>query len=385
MNFWQVKKSSLTSESQLYNPKVRRLGNALRFEVNFKNLTTKLFKHSSINKNMNYLIIIIILISFLVTYLITPILIKYLKRIDITVKDQNKEGKPLIPISGGLAVLAGTFAGLLIFIFFRTFIYPISSGLILNDTNLKFLFAGMISLLIITLVGFLDDIIIRKDKESSTGLRQWQKPLFTLIAAIPLMVVSAGTNHMTFPLLGRIEFGILYPLLLVPLGVVGAANMVNMLGGYNGMETGIGIISIGMLGLYAYINNSLMAGLIALTVFSSLIAFYIYNKYPAKILPGDSLTYLLGATMAVIAILGNIEKAALILSIPFFIEFILKSRSKFQAQSYGYFKYGKVKIDTKKIYSLPHILAKTGKYTEKEITHSLILLEIIFGILIWVI
>jgi len=353
MNFWQVKKSSLTSESQLYNPKVRRLGNALRFEVNFKNLTTKLFKHSSINKNMNYLIIIIILISFLVTYLITPILIKYLKRIDITVKDQNKEGKPLIPISGGLAVLAGTFAGLLIFIFFRTFIYPISSGLILNDTNLKFLFAGMISLLIITLVGFLDDIIIRKDKESSTGL--------------------------------RIEFGILYPLLLVPLGVVGAANMVNMLGGYNGMETGIGIISIGMLGLYAYINNSLMAGLIALTVFSSLIAFYIYNKYPAKILPGDSLTYLLGATMAVIAILGNIEKAALILSIPFFIEFILKSRSKFQAQSYGYFKYGKVKIDTKKIYSLPHILAKTGKYTEKEITHSLILLEIIFGILIWVI
>ena len=112
---------------------------------------------------MEYLELITIITSFLVTYLLTPALIRYLKRINLIVKDQNKEGKPLIPISGGLAVLAGTFAGLLIFIFFRTFIYPISSGLILNDTNLKFLFAGMISLLIITLVGFLDDIIIRKD------------------------------------------------------------------------------------------------------------------------------------------------------------------------------------------------------------------------------
>jgi len=334
---------------------------------------------------MEYLELITIAVSFLVTYLLTPALIRYLKRINLIVKDQNKEGKPLVPISGGLAVLAGTFAGLLVFIFFRTFITQETFGLILNDTQLKFLFAGMITLLIITLIGFLDDAIIKKDQESSAGLRQWQKPILTLTAAIPLMVVSAGTNHMTFPLLGRIEFGILYPLLLVPLGVVGAANMVNMLGGYNGMETGIGIISIGMLGLYAYVNGSLLAALIALTVFSALIAFYFYNRYPAKILPGDSLTYLLGATMAVIAILGNIEKAALIVSIPFFIEFILKSRSKFQAQSYGHYKEGKVKVDTEKIYSLPHILGKTGRYTEKQITYTLILFELIFGLLIWVI
>ena len=163
------------------------------------------------------------------------------------------------------------------------------------------------------------------------------KPLFTLIAAIPLMVVNAGFTIMYLPFGFRVELGILFPLLIIPIGVVGASNMVNMLAGYNGMEAGMGIVYIGMLGLFAYINNRDVAALIALVIFFSLLAFYIYNKYPAKILPGDSLTYLLGGSIAVIAIVGNIERAAIVSSVPFFIEFILKARGGFKMQSYGYY------------------------------------------------
>lgn len=323
-------------------------------------------------------------ISFLIVWFMTPWLIRYLNRISLVVKDMNKEGTPLVPISGGLSVMAGVFAGLMIFVFFRTF-FPSTTGLVLDDTSLLHLFAGITTILIISFVGFIDDLIIDKSHDRSSGLKQWQKPLITLSAAIPLMVVSAGHSVMWLPFLGKTHLGLLYPLLFIPIGVVGAANMVNMLGGFNGMETGMGIVYTGMLGLYAYFHQSYIGALISLITFTALISFYYYNKYPAKILPGDSLTYLLGAILACIAILGDMERAALIVSIPFFIEFFLKARSKFRAQSYGYYKNGKVCSKYGKIYSIPHIFTRTGNFTEKQITWFMILIELGFSSLIWTI
>ena len=256
------------------------------------------------------------LVSFLVVLYLTPWLIRYLRRIGLVVKDQNKKNKPLVPISGGMAVMAGLFMGIMVYLFFQTFYFHY------GEPNI-YLLSGLTTIIMITFVGFVDDLLI-KSKEESSGLKQWQKPVLTLTAAIPLMVINAGVTTMWIPFLGKTDFGVIYPILLIPLGVIGAANMVNILAGINGLETGMGIIYIGMLGLYSYINGTDVATLIALLIFSSLIAFYIFNKYPAKILPGDSLTYLLGASIAVIAILGNIERAAIIASIPFFAEFILK-------------------------------------------------------------
>ncbi|MBS3168843.1 hypothetical protein J4216_06960, partial [Candidatus Woesearchaeota archaeon] len=155
--------------------------------------------------------------------------------------------------------------------------------------------------------------------------------------------------------------------------------------GYNGLGTGMGIIYMGMLGLYAYLNDRNIAALIALVVFCALIAFYFYNRFPAKILPGDSLTYLLGASITVVAITGNIEKAAIVSSIPFFIEFFLKLISKFKAQSYGHYYKGKIKVNHNKIYSLPHIFAITGRYTEKQIVYFMMLIQLFFSSLIWLI
>lgn len=335
---------------------------------------------------MNYLVLIYGIVSFIVTYFTTPWLIKYLKRIELLVKDQNKKDKPLVPISGGLAVLVGVFGGLLLFIFYRTFFFESRSGLIINDKNLMLIFASMISLLIITLIGFLDDLVIKRSKDNSIGLRQWQKPLLTLAAAVPLMVINAGSKEMWLPFIGTVNMGIIYPLILIPIGVVGASNMVNMLAGFNGMEAGMGIIYVGMLGLYAYINKSYIGAIISLVVLFSLMAFYLYNKYPAKILAGDSLTYFLGGFLAIIAIVGNLEKAAIISSIPFFIEFILKARHKFNAKSYGYYKNGKIQSWHKdKIYSLPHLFTRTGKFTEKQIVCFMIIIQLVFSSMIWLV
>ncbi len=334
---------------------------------------------------MNYFIFFCAFVTFLTTFLLIPWAIKFLKRIGLEVKDQNKASLPLVSLSGGLAVLVGIYAGFFTFIFLRKFFFSTAFySITMEPNNLALLFAAMTSLFIVTFVGFIDDLIVHKSKDRSGGLTQWQKPLLTLAAAVPLMVMKAGETTMYLPFFGPVNFGIIYPLVLIPIGVIGAANMVNMLAGFNGMEAGMGIVYFGMLGFYAYINQSYLAALIALFIFTALIAFYWFNKFPAKIFPGDSLTYLMGGGLAIIAIIGNIEKAVLICSIPFFIELVLKARGKFKVQTYGCEKNGKIfSRSGNKIYSIPHILTRTGKFTEKQITYAMILMELVFASLIW--
>jgi UDP-N-acetylmuramyl pentapeptide phosphotransferase/UDP-N-acetylglucosamine-1-phosphate transferase len=93
----------------------------------------------------------------------------------------------------------------------------------------------------------------------------------------------------------------------------------------------------------------------------------------------------LGAVIACIAILGNIERAALISSIPFIFEFFLKARGRFKKQTYGYCEDGKVHSLYRKIYSIPHFFTRTGKFTEKQVVYIMIFIQLIFSSLIWLI
>ncbi|MEK6923194.1 MAG: hypothetical protein AABW84_00650 [Nanoarchaeota archaeon] len=326
---------------------------------------------------MNFDFILLIAVSFITTFLMTPFIINYLRNIKLQVKDVHKQGEPSVPRSGGIAVLTGIIASLFLLVFINVFIKQTTQDII-------YLLAAIITLTLITFIGFFDDLRIRIDSRGEGGLKQWQKPLLSLPAAIPLMAVVAGTTVVALPFLGKVNFGLLYPLVLVPIVVVGAANMVNMLEGLNGLGTGMGLMYTGSLGLFTYYNQEYIAAAIAFAVFGSLLAFWKFHKTPAKILAGDSLTYLLGATIAVIAIIGNVEKAALIISIPFFIELILKLRGGLKKTTIGRVnENGKLESKYDKIYSLPHIWMRTGKFTEKQIVSYLILIELFFSILIW--
>lgn len=327
---------------------------------------------------MKFILPFCIILSFFVTFFVTPVIIKYLVKINVVVKDVHKKLKPLVPRSGGIAVLIGMISALMAYVFVQTFFYKstISSQV--------YLLAAIISMIIITIVGVFDDLLVRLKKGVYIGLEQWQKPLLTLPAAIPLMVVMAGTTIVCIPFFCPINIGIIYPLILIPLGVVGASNMVNLLEGLNGLGSGMGLIYTFMLGLYALVHGNDTAVIIAFTSFAALLAFYYYHKYPAKILAGDSLTYLLGAIIVSIAVLGNMEKAAIIISIPFFIEVILKARGGYKKETIGFLnKNGKLQSKYNKIYSLPHIWMRSGKYTEKQIVYFLMIFEFLCSLLIW--
>ncbi len=315
--------------------------------------------------------------AFLITLIAAPVSIRYLRKIGLTDIDMNKKDKPVLPRSGGVIVSIGLFMGIMTYIFIQTFFF-------MQSANVIFLLAAVISIATITFIGFIDDLLGAMTEKTYKGLKQWQKPLLVLPAAIPLMVVNSGIDTMHVPLIGNIHLGLLYPLLLIPVAVVGAGNMVNLLAGFNGLETGMGLVYTGMLGAFAFYHGREIAATIAFVTFASLLAFYFFNKYPSRILPGDSLTYLLGAVLACIAILGDMEKKVIIAAIPFFIEFAFKLRGRLKKQSYGQYKDGKIISLYDKIYSLPHIFTIKGKFTEKQVVYFMILIELVFSSLIWV-
>jgi UDP-N-acetylglucosamine--dolichyl-phosphate N-acetylglucosaminephosphotransferase len=244
------------------------------------------------------------------------------------------------------------------------------------------------SILIITFVGLLDDInvkskavITKEGLDIRVGFPQWVKPLLTLPAAIPLMVVNAGDTVMALPFIGNVNFGIFYPLILIPIWVVGASNAVNLIGGFNGSESGMGIVYLGTLGLFALINGSI-GSVIFLISFAALFGFIKYNWSPAKILPGDSLTYLLGSVVATGVVVGNMEKIGLIVMLPFIIEFFLKLRSRFKASCLGKLRPdGKLNPPYDKIYSITHVIMQIRPFTEKQVTILLIIIALIFSII----
>ncbi len=326
---------------------------------------------------MFWIVIFSMVLSFFTVWSLTAPMKKFLERVGILGIDQQKPEKPRIATSGGVLVISGVLLSGFLFIGVNTFFLN-------KTTNLSYLLAAYNSILIITMVGFLDDINMRaspiKNKGLNShriGLKQWQKPLLTLPAAIPLMAVRAGDTTMSLPFLGDVEFGIFYPLILIPLAVVFVSNATNMLAGMNGLEAGLGFTSILTLGVYAFSIGSTEAAIIALTASFGLLAFLKYNWYPAKFLPGDSLTYLIGACFVSVVIIGNMERFGIIIFMPWIIEFFLKLRSKFKARSLGNLqKDGTLSAPYKNIYSLTHLVMKGGRLKEYQITSLLLIIEI---------
>ena len=156
--------------------------------------------------------------------------------------------------------------------------------------------------------------------------------------------------------------------------------MSNLLGGFNGSESGMGIVYLFFLSIH-----SLIAGNIGVVIFltsaAALLGFMKYNWFPAKFLPGDSLTYLIGTVVAAGVIVGNMERVGVSMMFIFVVEFFLKMRSKFKASSLGRLrKDGKLDPPYKKIYSITHAIMKIRPMTEKQVTLCLIGLQILVAL-----
>jgi len=324
---------------------------------------------------MSSYLLLPILVSFFVTLFLLPKWIRKATKFGFVGQDMNKYRNVRVSEGGGIVVVAGFILGILIYVAINQFIFN-------SQARLIEIFAMMTSLLILAMIGLIDGSLGWK-----IGLRRRVRVVLCLFAAIPLMVINAGQSTFFLPLFGEIHSGFLYPLILIPLGIVASSTTFNFLAGFNGLEAGQGIIIFSALSLVAYLTGQPWLALIGLIVVASLVAFMFYNFYPAKVFPGDVLTYPMGGMIAIMAILGNFERIALFFFIPYIIEVILKVRGKLIKQSFGKpNKDGSLGLKYNKIYSLNHfaifLLNKTKyKATEKGVVYLVWLFQTIIVLL----
>ncbi|MBS3078615.1 hypothetical protein J4218_00670 [Candidatus Pacearchaeota archaeon] len=327
---------------------------------------------------MEMLLFIPIIVSLIVCLFMLPKWIKKCSQVGLLWEDMNKFNKPKnVASSGGIVVVMAFVLGILVYIAIRRFVFQDIDGVTIET------FALLSVILILAIVGLTDDLLGWKHEGLSAKFRIF----LAVLASIPLMVINAGDPVMSIPFLGITNLGMIYVFILIPIGITGATTTYNMLAGFNGLESGLGIIILSFLSFVAYVTGSPWLALIGLCMVASLIVFYFYNKFPAKVFPGDILTYSVGALIASMAILGNFEKIAVFVFIPYVIETFLKIRGNLKKQSFGIpQKDGSLKPPYSRIYGMTHlsiyILSKFKKKVyEKDVVYFIFSFEIILCLL----
>jgi UDP-N-acetylglucosamine--dolichyl-phosphate N-acetylglucosaminephosphotransferase len=325
---------------------------------------------------MEKILILPILLSFFIALFALPKWIKRAKKAGLVGKDMNKIPKEEIAEAGGVIVILSFVLGILSYVAIKTFYFKTSE-------NLVEIFALLSTILLVGFIAFTDDILGWK-----IGLNKKIRIILMFFAAFPLMVINAGQSN----LMG-INLGILYPLIIIPIGIIGASTTYNFLAGYNGLEASQGILILTGLAIATFLTDNSWLSLICLSMIICLIAFLFWNWYPARVFPGDVLTYPLGALIATIAILGNLEKLAILFFIPYIIETILKTRGKLEKESFAKINpNGSLEMPFEKIYGLEHLaikilkkVKKNKKVYERDVVLSINLFQMIIVILgIWI-
>ena len=231
--------------------------------------------------------------AFVVTYLTIPPLAALLKRRSIVGIDIHKLDKPKIPEMCGLSVIAGIAAGML--------------SLELLGGLSREIVAFLATVLIAGAIGAIDDI---------RPLGPKLKPALTALAAIPILLLGTYNPHPVFPLVGAFRLTIIYPVLIL-FAIAVPANAVNMLDVFNGSMSGtLTIVSLTLAVVLAVSGKTTAVGL-ALALFGSLLAFYLFNRYPARVFGGDTGSLAVGAAVGALAVIGRIELVTIVAIAPY--------------------------------------------------------------------
>lgn len=250
---------------------------------------------------MNLLIkgIYTLIIAFVLCIFICPVLIPFLHRLKFgqTVRDDGPQThlqKTGTPTMGGLSFLAA-------FALSAIFMTPNHETIAVILVTLGF-----------GLIGFIDDYI-KVVKKRSLGLKPMQKIIGQLIICALFMVYlnkSGVGTEIYIPFTGgkTWDMGMLFiPFCII--AVLATVNGVNLTDGLDGLADGVTLIICVFFTMCAYAagNGIVTAGG---AMIGGLLAFLIFNAYPAKVFMGDTGSLALG---------GFVVACAFILKMPLFI------------------------------------------------------------------
>ena len=269
--------------------------------------------------------------AFIITLFLAPILTKILRRFNIKEKTYRKdaptlykfhESKEGTPTMGGIIILCAL----------------IVSTVCWGNLSNKFVMMAVAVTLWLGIVGFIDDFIKLKKKQS--GLRVTTKLLGQLSAG--LIVGTAlfmsksfmSTLHVPFCKNLIINLGIFY-IFFAAIVIVAASNAVNLTDGLDGLAIGCVIIIALTYGTLAYITGHVkLSGYLNVfyhpgaaelsvfcaAVFGSGLGFLWFNSHPASIFMGDTGSLALGGAIGVVSIFIKKEILLLLVGGIFVIE-----------------------------------------------------------------
>ncbi len=304
---------------------------------------------------------------------------KYMYDSFIVGTDIHKPDKPVLACGLGIPMLFSFVITLLLYV-----IYLNNNSEHIYTTLV--LFSILLSTILGTLIGFLDDIGTKAKKMVSSsqhvdyriGLSQKAKLILILIASLPVIPLISDTS-IYIPLIGKINLSWIYTFILVPLAYIGCVSGANALEGFNGIATGGFTIIFSFLTIMLLLKHNFLLAFVSLL--SAIICFsaYLYNRFPAKYLPGDSTTFFLGSIFCTLILLGKLELYGIIMFIPWILDVLVykipnKLRARWMAKVISN---GILKPITGNVESLCQLFMVLGDYTEDRlvfIVHVFILL-----------
>lgn len=259
--------------------------------------------------------VVAFIISFVVTIATTPLVKKLAYTFNILDNPAHRKvHRDPIPSIGGISIILGVIAGYL-------YIAPQS----------MYMLPIIIGASFIILTGILDDIVTLSPKVKLIG---------QIAAAITVISSGLVIEHITVPLIGKIEFGILsYAITL--LWIVGITNSINLIDGLDGLAAGVSSIALTSILVMAVLDNQFLVFTLSLIILGGTTGFLLFNFHPAKIFMGDTGALFLGYAISIISILGLFKSVTLfsliipiiILAVPIFDTFFAIVRRLLKKQS----------------------------------------------------
>ncbi len=247
---------------------------------------------------MNLIIVLgaVFIIGYVFTDLLLRSLIPRLKSAGILGVDVHKPNRPKIAERGGYALVLGIM------------ISQIAVSIAIRKVH-GYSLTLLCSTLIAAVIGSLDDMIDLGGK---------LKPALSLLSGFPLITSGLLYPRPILPLIGRARLHYVYPIaaFLLP-GVF--SNAINMIDVLNGMMASNSIIILLFLSIISIISGNYVGIILTASLLGPLMAFYRYNKYPAKVFAGNVGSLSLGSCLASTAILARLEASFAITSIPLLI------------------------------------------------------------------
>jgi len=251
------------------------------------------------------------MISLAACLLTLPRYIRRAKQVGVTGQDIHKPGSPAVAESGGVILVLAYLLGLFFFI-------PFSNAFADEALNLEIVGTAA-TVMLTAFIGFADDLY---------ELRWRVKVLTPLLGGVPLAVMRLGRETISTPF-GVLDFaafgslGLVLFAVVILFAVTASANGINMFAGLNGQEAGSALIMSLALLFLAFRLEKAIGYIILIPFIGALVAFLYFNWYPSRVFPGDVGTLGMGAVIACVAILASLERAAVIMFIPYFVNAVL--------------------------------------------------------------